>query len=73
MATVERTKEIEITRESEGEQMLQLDNRGRITIPSSVRTRHGIDPQDDSEIWVEISINRIEVRDQQEQDGGGDA
>lgn len=56
-------EEIRIDRESERAQLLKMDPRGRITIPSSLRSRHGIDPEDDNEIWVDISINSIEIRD----------
>ena len=59
--------EKEITRDSERNQILELDNRGRVTIPSALRSRYGIDPEDDKEYWIELSIHSIEVR---EPDGG---
>jgi DNA-binding FadR family transcriptional regulator len=65
-------EEIEISRDSLREQYLQLDTRGRVTIPSAVRSRHGVDPEDDNEIWVQLSINSIEVREPSDDSGGGD-
>lgn len=59
--------EKQITRDSERNQILELDSRGRVTIPSSLRSRYGIDPEDDKEYWIELSIDSIEVRDP---DGG---
>jgi bifunctional DNA-binding transcriptional regulator/antitoxin component of YhaV-PrlF toxin-antitoxin module len=59
----------EITRDSLREQYLQLDTRGRVTIPSSIRSLHGVDPDDDHEIWVELSIKSIDVVDASD-DGG---
>lgn len=56
-------KDIKITRDSEREQLLKLDTRGRVTIPSSIRTRNGVDPEDDKEYWLEITVDSIEVRD----------
>lgn len=54
-------EEIDITRESEKQQLLKLDTRGRVTIPSSIRTRKGVDPEDDKEYWIELTVNSIEV------------
>lgn len=62
-------EEITLERDSEREQMIQLDGRGRVTIPSSIRSRHGIDPTDDKEYWAEITIESIEVRDPKGGDG----
>jgi len=61
--------EKKISRDSERNQILELDTRGRVTIPSSLRSRYGIDPEDDKEYWIELSIDSIEVR---EPDEGGD-
>ena len=63
----------EITRDSLREQYLQLDTRARVTIPSSIRSLHGVDPEDDDhEIWVELSIKRIDVVDVSDDEQGGD-
>ena len=64
MAMGEQTiTEKQISRDSERNQILELDSRGRVTIPSSLRSRYGIDPEDDKEYWIELSIDSIEVRD----------
>jgi len=68
MADADSRREIKITRDSEREQLLQLDTRGRVTIPSSIRSRHGIDPEDDNRYWIELSIRSIEVQDSSEGD-----
>jgi len=60
-------EEIDIKRESERQQLLKLDTRGRVTVPNSIRTRYGIDPEDDKEYWLEITVDSIEVRNS---DGG---
>lgn len=41
---------------------LQLDNRGRVTIPANIRKKHGIDPADDSTIWIEVNIKEAEIQ-----------
>jgi bifunctional DNA-binding transcriptional regulator/antitoxin component of YhaV-PrlF toxin-antitoxin module len=64
----------EITRDSLREQYLQLDTRGRVTIPSSIRSLHGVDPEDDDhEIWVELSIKSIDVVGASDDEEGGDS
>lgn len=57
--------DIKIERDAERECLLRLDKRGRVTIPSNVRTRYGIDPEDDDkEYWVELTLHRVESRSQ---------
>lgn len=60
----------QIERRSEREQVLKLDNRGRVTIPSNVRSRYEIDPTDDRTIWVELEIDSIEI---EEESNGGES
>ena len=53
---------------------LELDKRGRVTIPSNIRERHGIQPEDGKEIWVEITIEEAEITyHEDDDDDGGDA
>lgn len=55
--------DIDIERDAERECLLKLDKRGRVTIPSNVRTRYGINPEDDDkEYWVELTLHRVESR-----------
>ena len=63
---------IELDKPSESDQLLKLDTRGRITIPSSIRHRHNIDPGDDNEYWFDLEIKKIEVRKPIDDDEGGD-
>ena len=55
-------REIEIDKPQHKYQCLQLDTRGRVTIPKSVRAQFSIDPEDDLEYWVNLEITSIEVR-----------
>jgi len=61
-------QEIEIDKPQHMYQCLQLDTRGRVTIPKSVRAQHNIDPEDDLEYWINLEITSIEIR----ESGGGD-
>ncbi len=71
MSASEVVERLEITRDSLREQYLQLDTRGRVTIPSSIRSLHGVDPEnEDRELWVEIEIKHIDVVDPSDDDGG---
>lgn len=40
---------------------LELDSRGRVTIPANIREKHGIDPTDDNTIWLEVNIEEAEI------------
>ena len=40
---------------------LELDNRGRVTIPANIRNKHGIQPDDDKTIWLEVTIKEAEI------------
>ncbi|OYR73592.1 hypothetical protein DJ71_19525 [Halorubrum sp. E3] len=62
-------REIEIDKPQHKYQCLQLDTRGRVTIPKSVRAQFSIDPEDDLEYWVNLEITSIEVRDPSGGDG----
>ena len=62
-------QEIEIDKPQHMYQCLQLDTRGRVTIPKSVRAQHSIDPEDDLEYWVNLEITSIEVRESSGGDG----
>lgn len=65
----EIVREIEISKPADIHQTLELDVRGRVTIPASVRSRHNIDAKDDKEYWVEMELKKIEVRKQTESEG----
>jgi len=54
----------------ERQEPLELDSRGRVTIPSNIRERHGIQPADDRTIWVEVTIESAEIHYENEDDGG---
>jgi len=41
---------------------LELDQRGRVTIPANIREKHGIQPSDDRTIWLEVKIEEAEVK-----------
>ena len=62
-------REIEIDKPQHQYQCLQLDTRGRVTIPKSVRAQFSIDPEDDLEYWVNLEITSIEVRESSGGDG----
>ena len=62
-------REIEIDKPQHIYHNLQLDTRGRVTIPKSVRAQFSIDPEDDLEYWVNLEITSIEVRDPSGGDG----
>jgi len=49
---------------------LELDGRGRVTIPPNIRERHGIQPADDRTIWIEVTIESAEIHFDNEDDGG---
>lgn len=51
------TKTIKIDRS----EPLELDNRGRVTIPANIRNKHGIQPDDDKTIWLEVNIEEAEI------------
>lgn len=71
MIEKEVVKQVDIERSSEQEHILRCDKRGRITIPKTVRNRHGIDTTDENtEVWAEITLHSLEVRDDSE---GGDS
>jgi len=40
---------------------LELDQRGRVTIPANIREKHGINPSDDKTIWLEVNIEEAEI------------
>jgi len=40
---------------------LELDNRGRVTIPANIRNKHAIQPDDDKTIWLEVMIKEAEI------------
>ena len=70
MVEKEIVREVEIEKPSEQNHIQPLDKRGRITIPSQVRGRHGVDTTDeDKEIWAEITLHSLEVRDASGGDG----
>lgn len=57
-------EKIEINRQ----QPLEMDSRGRVTIPANIREKHKIQPEEGKEIWVEVELKWAEIED--EGDGG---
>lgn len=41
---------------------LEMDQRGRVTIPANIRAKHGIDPEIEGKIWVEVDIKHFEIQ-----------
>ncbi|RJX47490.1 division/cell wall cluster transcriptional repressor MraZ [Halonotius pteroides] len=41
---------------------LEMDNRGRVTIPANIRDKHGINPTNDNTIWLEVTIEEAEIQ-----------
>jgi len=41
---------------------LEMDQRGRVTIPANIRAKHGIDPEMEANIWVEVDIKHFEIQ-----------
>ena len=39
-----------------------MDQRGRVTIPANIRAKHGIDPEMEANIWVEVDIKYFEIQ-----------
>lgn len=64
-------REVEIDNPREQDHVVQMDTRGRVTIPSSVRHRYNIDPDDDGDWWVELTIHKLEKRQDAEADDNG--
>jgi bifunctional DNA-binding transcriptional regulator/antitoxin component of YhaV-PrlF toxin-antitoxin module len=61
-------REVDIDNPREQDHVIQMDTRGRVTIPSSVRHRYNIDPDDDGDWWVELTIHKLEKRQPAEAD-----
>jgi bifunctional DNA-binding transcriptional regulator/antitoxin component of YhaV-PrlF toxin-antitoxin module len=59
------SRKIEIGRQ----QPLEMDSRGRVTIPANIREKHKIQPEEGKEIWVEMELKWAEIEDE---DDGGD-
>lgn len=51
---------------------LEMDTRGRVTIPSNIRQKHGIQPGEGREIWVEVEIKWAEIEEEEIEDDRGD-
>lgn len=47
---------------------LELDQRGRVTIPANIREKHGIHPSDDRTIWLEVNIEEAEIHYEDEEE-----
>jgi len=62
-------QKIEIGRQ----QPLEMDSRGRVTIPANIREKHGIQPEDDKDIWIEVELKWAEIEETDSVDNGGDA
>ncbi|MDL0133708.1 AbrB/MazE/SpoVT family DNA-binding domain-containing protein [Halobacterium salinarum] len=62
-------EKIEIGRQ----QPLQMDSRGRVTIPSNIRQKHDIQPEDGKEVWIEVDLKWAEVEQTDSEDDAGDA
>lgn len=41
---------------------LEMDQRGRVTIPANIRAKHDIDPEIEDEVWVEVDIKYVEIK-----------
>lgn len=66
-------EQVELTRDSERKQLLNMDNRGRVTIPSTVRGKYDIDPtSDEVKYRVDLTIERIEAVPRDQSGGDGD-
>lgn len=61
-------EKIEIGRQ----QPLQMDSRGRVTIPSNIRKKHDIQPEDGKEVWIEVDLKWAEVQQPNSEDDAGD-
>jgi bifunctional DNA-binding transcriptional regulator/antitoxin component of YhaV-PrlF toxin-antitoxin module len=48
---------------------LEMDNRGRVTIPSNIRNKHGIQPDEDKTIWLEVNIEEAEIEHDDDSEG----
>lgn len=48
---------------------LEMDGRGRVTIPANIRSKHEINPDTEDQIWVEVDIKHVEIK-HDEDDGG---
>lgn len=63
------TRKIEIGRQ----QPLEMDSRGRVTIPANIREKHDIQPEDDKDIWIEVELKWAEIEETDSVDNGGEA
>ena len=61
-------QKIEIGRQ----QPLEMDSRGRVTIPANIREKHGIQPEADKDIWIEVELKWAEIEETDSVDNGGD-
>lgn len=50
------------------QQPLEMDSRGRVTIPANIRQKHGIQPEEGKEIWVEVELKWAEIEETESQD-----
>jgi len=67
----EDIEQVKLTRDSERKQLLGMDNRGRITIPSTIRGKYDIDPtSDEIKYRVDVTIERIEAVPRDSNEGG---
>ena len=57
---------LKMAREVERTFPVEMDHRGRITVPANIRQAHDIDPPEGEETWLEVTIHEVNIR----KDGG---
>ena len=68
-SVISMAQRIEIDRQ----QPLEMDSRGRVTIPSNIRQKHGIQPEEGKATWVEVELKWAEIEQLDNEDDGGDS
>lgn len=53
--------------EIDRQEPLEMDSRGRVTIPSNIREKHGIQPEEGKDTWIEVELKWAEI--EQSDDG----
>ena len=50
-----------------------MDSRGRVTIPSNIRQKHGIQPEEGKDTWVEVELKWAEIEQSDDEEDGGES